>query len=504
MRLLAQQRERAKSRRGAALAYCMSVFVLVTISGMTLIAVNYQYQAQGIHYGLMSRLRAATENALESTRGRFTLVQTTQENWDALIPGTGWNNIQTVVVNGVTVQVSARSVGTAAVPRCRLRAVGTLSGRIWASEYEFKMTTFGDFALYTGGTNTQGIPANCKINGGYYSKPSINLVNRPDIEFFKAVATSGTVMNAPDPVYNFKEGYTQNVEEITFQPAITTFNVAKTQAQATSTVHYANTYMIELRGTVYRRYYTHRVATSGGGQYQNYVQDLAIPNNGIIYIEADTIQAAGLGAGVDANAGMTNNNSARPNTSGLDVWGWLDGRKVSIYVEDKVTIKNNVMYQSLITNPNLRRFSEKESPAAKAIPELLGVISNSSLGLRFTDFTPMPTSQNVTDNAAYVSWDGRVWNDVGHQVNQYAVDGVFVGYDWVDQTGPNTAASGKEFWLCGSIISGTSPVNNLLDLCYRTNIDWDWRLEEEDPPFLIKTYGQPPKFIAGTFRSYQP
>lgn len=499
MRIVRKHRSR---RRGSAMSVVMAMFILVSLAGVAILATVSTGQRQLMHYGLMSRLRIATENGLERTRGRFALVAGVQEDWNTLLPNAGWNTIQTHVIDSCTVVVYGRSIGTAAVPRCRLRAIGQLAGRRWGMEYEFKQTSFGDFAMFTGGTNTQGIPANTKVNGNYYSKPSINFSNATGIEFYRNVATSGTVMNVPDPVYSFKQGYSTGVAEITFQPAVTSFATAKTEAQGTSTIYYKNTHEIIFTGTTFTRVYALRYGT-GNNDYTtpSYQYNINIPDNGIIYIENDDPPS-----GVDAPVGTicNKNSEMRSTTDGLKISGIINNRKITVYCEDQITISNNLTYQSLVSNPDLRRFGEKESPAAKSAYELLGVISQSSVGVNFNTFTPMASSANVTDNASYVAWDGRVWNDTGHQPNQYAIDGVFIGYDWIDRTGSSVAAANKEFWFCGSIISGDSPVNNLLDLCYRTNLDWDWRLEEQDPPFIIKTYGQPPAVIAKTFKSYAP
>ncbi|MCC6574686.1 MAG: hypothetical protein IT462_12965 [Planctomycetes bacterium] len=488
-------------RRGAAVGYAMLFFVAVTISGSTFLAITAQHQLQLMHYGLTARLRAATENALETTRGRFTLVAGTQENWDTLLPNSGWNTIQTVVIDSVSVVVSGQSVGTASSPQCQLRAIGTLSGRQWACLYEFKMTSLGDFSMYSGGNNTQTLPSHLHVNGGYYSKTTINMNNASDIHFYKGVATAGSVVSPSSAT--FAEGYTENATVIDFQPALTTFPDAKAAA-ASANIHYSNTWKIELRGTSYRRYYEHK---TGNNSYTQLTQDIAIPNNGIIYIENDGCPASGI----DANIGYTNSRASRGNgaSAALKLFGWLgngtDQCRVSIYCEDGVDLVNNITYQSLMSTPDLRRVGQKKSPAAKAIPEMLAVISEDNIALCHSDWTPLPTAYEVTNDPAFVAWDGTVYDDDEHKDNQYAFDGVFVGYSVIDRGTGNLAGSGTtEFWLCGSIISGNAPFNNTLDICDRTNIDWDWRLEDEEPPFLIKTYGSAPPVIAGSFRSYNP
>lgn len=493
--LIAHKRNPRSSRRGTALAYCMGVFVLVSVAGTTMFAVNSQHQMQILHYGLMTRLRAATESALETTRGRFTLVQTTQESWASLLPNAGWNTIQTLNVNGASVVVSGMNVGTPTTPRCRLRAVGSLSGRQWAAQYEFRPTSMGDFSYFSGGPNTQSIPSNTWVGGGYYSKGSINLNNESNIHFLKHASTSGSVMSPGNATW--AEGYSTSVPQVNFQLGTLTFPEALSQVTSTHR-HYRNTYKIELRGTVYRRHYSYKPAA--GGNIMT-TEDLPIPHNGIIYVGSRTDAPP---AGIDcANPAHTNTN-ARANNDDVEFWGWLDNRRVSIFIADEVKLMNCVTYQTLLNNPDLRRFSEKKSPAALAMVEMLQLLSNSDISVHAGSFTPLASGQTVTNNAAYTAYDGSVHNDVGHQTNQFALDGIYIGYGEIERSSGNVAATGRELWLCGGMLSGTSPINNLFASHIRNNMDWDYRFETEEPPMVIKIYDQPPRVISGTFRSYQP
>jgi hypothetical protein len=171
----------------------MLFFVVVAVAGVSMLSISQRHQIDTIRNGYDVRLLIAAEAGIETVRGRFTLIEGVQEDWNALLPDpTNWNDIGgPMTINGIQVQAQGISTGTPAVPRARVRAIATLLNRNRVVEYEIRVPSFSDFAIYSGSSNVLDIPAFGKFYGPVYSTADISLSNRAGIEFFGEVSASG-------------------------------------------------------------------------------------------------------------------------------------------------------------------------------------------------------------------------------------------------------------------------------------------------------------------------
>ncbi len=489
-----RHRYRRSRSRGSILTVVMLMLVVVAIAGSALLAMSALTRIDMVRRSLDVRLMIAAEAALESTRGRFTLVAGVQEDWSALMPSSGWNSLGTVVVNGISCQVQAAPVGGPEVLRARLRAIATVQSENRVVEYTIMAANFADYALYFGGTNTVSIGEYFKMVGNFYSRGSINLHNRPGIEFYGRTETSATVMNWTDLAYNFKQGYDDNVPIIEIPPTAYGFGPMYTAAQASGTLFYSNTISIELVGQQFVRTYRYRYTGTGSNynhnHYQVLTETLQIPDNSVIYIDSATPPQ-----GVDTYSAAANGmNWAAENH--LDLWGVLDERRVTIACEHEIHVVDNICYQTLLDNPNLRRYTEKQSSSALGFREMLGVVTETDLLYETPLWNALPYSSMVTDDA------GRSPPDTGHHANQYCLDGVFMGVQ-KSARGAVGPATSRELWVCGGIINGNYASTLLASNFDRRNYDTDYRLQFTTPPYFLRAYGVTATQITGTWRVYE-
>lgn len=485
--------ELRRGRKGGALAAAM--IFMVTVAGAALLSMSSITRVRIVKAGEDVRLLIAAEAGLETRRGMFVLVAGVQDDWSILMPTSGWNNVgDELNINGIRVQVQAQPIGDATNLQARLRSIAYGYSRNRAVEYNIQAANFADYALYFGGTNSVGIGSYFKMVGNFYSRGSINLQQNPGIEFFSRVETSETVLAAPDPIYNFKEGYLNYVPIIEIPPTAYGTAPMRAAAAASNTLFYANTISIQLVGTQFVRTYEYRFQGTGTNynpnHYQIRTQTLSIPDNSVIYIDSDKCPA-----GVDTyQAGATTANAA--SYGSINMWGVLDNRRVTVACEHEVHITNNVSYQTLLDNPDLRRFTQKKSGSALGFREMLGVLSLTDLLYETPLWTPLPPGSMVTDNAALNP------PDIGHHALQYSLDGVFMGVDKSARgaVGPGT---GRELWVCGGIINGNFSSTLLSSNFDRRNYDTDYRLKFTTPPYFLRAYGHTPTYISGTWRTYE-
>ncbi len=126
----------------------MAFVLAVSLAGITMLSLAYVHQVQMDHKARAVRLMAAAEAAIETKRGRFTLIAGVQEDWSTLLPTSGWNNIDgPFQLNGAAVQVQAMPIGGASVPAARIRAIATMGITNRVVEYNIRVANFSEFAL---------------------------------------------------------------------------------------------------------------------------------------------------------------------------------------------------------------------------------------------------------------------------------------------------------------------------------------------------------------------
>ncbi len=493
--MVTHRRTSRSAKRGGILATAMLFFVLITVAGTAILSMSTITRLNMVRSSIDVRLLIAAEAGLESVRGRFTLVAGVQDDWSALLPTTSWNDIGgPMIINGISVQVQARPEGGPEVLQARIRSIATANAHNRVVEYTIQAANFADYALYFGSTNSVGIGSYFKMVGNFYSRGSINLSNNPGIEFFGDVDTSEKVLNYPDYAYNFKKGFTEYGPIVTIPPTAYGLDVMRNAAEATNTLFYANTISIELVGQQFVRTYEYRKSGTGSnynpGDYEIRTQVLDIPDNSVIYVDSSTAPASAYHA--DSYSASRANMSSQP---ALNFWGVLDYKRVTVACEHEIHVQDNVCYQTLLDNPDLRRFTLKNSESALAFREMLGVLSATDLLYMTPIWNALSGSSMVTDNASLSP------PDTGHHSYQYCLDGVFMGVDKSARgaVGPNT---NKELWVCGGIINGAYSSTLLSSVFDRRNYDTDYRLKKTTPPYFLKAYGETANMIKGTWRTY--
>jgi len=486
---------RNRSRRAAALGAALFFFVLVSIAGTALLGMSVITRKNFVRNGEDVRLTIAAEAGLETRRGMFVLVSGVQDDWSKVLPSTGWNKIgNDLNVNGIRVSVEAQAVGYPGTLQARMRSSAFGATRTRVVEYTIQAANFADYALYFGSTSTVGIGANFKMVGNFYSKGSIDLGKSAGIEFFSRVETSQKILNAPDRAYNFKKGSLEYVPEIEIPSSAYGMGPMRTAAAASSTLFYANTRSIELVGKKFRRTFEYRTKGTGttykSSEYETRNELVDIPDNSVVYIDNST---APDGVDTYKSASNTANKAA---ASTVDMWGVLDTQRVTLACESDIRVINNVSYQSLLSNPNLRRFSVKDSAAALNYREMLGVLSAKDVIFETASWSALPTASKVTDSTAYTP------ADVGHEKYQYSLDGVFMGVNQAARGGTNSP-SDRELWVCGGIINGNYSTTALSSNFDRRNYDTDYRLRLNTPPYFLRAYGASPTYVAGTWRTFE-
>ena len=487
---------RRNQRRGTILSTAMLFFAMVSVAGVALLSMSAISRIEMVKSGMDVRLLIAAEAGLETVRGRFTLVAGVQEDWSTLAPGPGWTNLGgPMIINGINVQAQARPMGGPDVLQARVRAIATVNNKSRVVEYNIQAANFADYALYFGATNSVGIGSYFKMVGNIYAKGSINLSNRPGIEFFGDVDSSEQVLNYPDIAYNFKRGFTEYAPVVEIPPTAYGLDVMRNAAEASGTLFYANTISIELDGEQFIRTYEYRFTGNGSNynpnDYQVRTQVLDIPDNSVIYVDSDTAPPSALHN--DSYSGIRTNTASQ---GAVEFWGVLDERRVTFACEHEIHVKDNVSYQTLLDNPDYRRFTEKQSNAALNYREMLGVVSATDLLYMTPDWNALPNSAEVTDDAT------RTPPDTGHHPYQYSLDGVFMGVSKSARgaVGPN---SDKELWVCGGIINGNYSSTLLAAVFERRNYDTDYRLRFTTPPYFLRAYGETANMIAGSWRTYE-
>lgn len=593
-------------RRGSILGMAMLFFVMVAVAGAALLSMSTITRLKTVRNGVDVRLMIACEAAVETVRGRFTLIQGVQENWNWL-SDTAWTSVGTVTVNGTPVSVEARRFTDPSVPRARIRGSATASGKTRWVEYTIKVASFSDYSVFIGeaGASNWGY---FKCVGNFYSVGSCNF-GASGTEFFGNAWTSGVFTGKSN--CTFHKGTSEGLPVISMPDDIANYaaieNGATTPYLTSDHVYYENTLEIQLMGTQYRRIYVRRNGSTTAGEIppswsagttspsgypgvsattarvpssnisagsgwintgglgnssnsfargalnipgappnwytstasgtassllDNTWYDLAwetldIPNNGVIYVKLGSPSAyssdddtALPGSGrnrftqrdinhgdLQRNTPWSRNDSGR--TPIVLLSGRLTDRRVTICGDGvNVVIRDNVTYNTLFNNPNLRREANKTSAAAVAVPEMLGVISRERWQNQSTKSGTYLGGGDI--NMAYRYWNllpasatvTNIAGDTGHLTNQNALDGVYLGTRSCGDNYYHSSPPTQEVWFAGGLISLYTTYYT--ENCWSyVHYDWDWRMQETTPPFFLSSYNVSATFVPGTWRTWE-
>ncbi|MCA8913906.1 MAG: hypothetical protein KDB90_00740 [Planctomycetes bacterium] len=287
--MTAHYRNRRHLRRGGILAAAMLFFVMVTVAGTCILSMSTIQRIKTVRNGIDVRLLIAAEGGIESVRGRFTLIKGVQDDW-SWVSDTTWTSVGTVVVNGQDVVVTALRNPSNSVPRARVRASATASGRTRVVEYTIRVASFSDYSVFAAG-GTFG--ANYKLVGNYYANGSLD-VPYTGIRLYGRTELTGTVYGTysspTDPEYPFVNQAPITVSPIPFPTDLTEWDYMKTVAETTGYVYGENTMQIIFNGTTFTRWYVRRKTSTAGngtipssaGSVDNTSSSWVDPTNGTI------------------------------------------------------------------------------------------------------------------------------------------------------------------------------------------------------------------------------
>jgi len=339
------------ARRGSALAAAMMFFVMITIAATALLSISAIHRIQIVRNGIDVRLMIAAEAGIETVRGRFTIIPTIQEDWNSLVGSAGWNDVETLTVNGITVNVQARTVGGPSVPTARVRSTATSGTKARTVEYTIRVASFSDFSIFNSSTATSNPGVNYKAVGNTYYGGTLNVANT-GVQFFGStyiVQTTNPLYGTGTPPngdwdYHFPyEAPAQNQPPIPLPTWASPWQVLEDVAEDRGHRWAENTLGIELLGDEYRRYYVERFNGGAGAgtvpaghdwlnwiphglagapagpagrivagapsinniNYRLRTEVLPIPDDGVIYIKSGSAQS--VSAGLDVFGTGTNN-----------------------------------------------------------------------------------------------------------------------------------------------------------------------------------------------------
>jgi hypothetical protein len=189
------------SRKGTALAAAMMFFVMITIAATALLSISAIHRIQIVRSGIDVRLMIAAEAGIETVRGRFTIIPVIQEDWNQLVGSSGWNQVEDLTINGITVRVEAHPVGGPSVPTARIRSTAFAQNKARTVEYTIRVASFSDFSIFNSSTATSNPGVNYKAVGNTYYGGSVNVQNT-GIQFFGDMYAVGTT----NPVYGSGSG----------------------------------------------------------------------------------------------------------------------------------------------------------------------------------------------------------------------------------------------------------------------------------------------------------
>lgn len=545
-----------RSKRGGALAAAMLFMIMVTVAGTALLSMSVITRKSIVRNGIDVRLMIAAEAGIETMRGRFTLIQGVQDDWNWLNTAT-WTSVGNPVVNGTTVTVEALSVGGPSVPTARMRAMASASGKTRVIEYHIKVATFSDYAVFTGNPGTLG--ANYKCVGNLYGAGSM-FIPYTGAQLLGDVTLTGTISHTNGEAWGYTFPLSNPLQNQTAIP-FPTWAAPWTALEALSESlygagldhHYGeNTLEIIFNGEQYTRYFVRRTAngtgngtvptgtgwitqSTGATNYAHaslnnadYILDSEtrdIPDEGVIYVSTGTAQSIystkdttgantnnftqSLTYTADADAAIFRDNYITGNfTRILLLSGRIDNRRVSIACDHKIIVKQPIVYNELLVDPTHRRFwadgvNGKESAGALGFKEMLGVMSQGDIHPAVTWWSSLTTLYGA----------GGVTDAVGeylpghYPADTTSMDGVYLAlghtapirnYGLTPGFGPR-----GEHWLHGGLIAQGSYGGGLGNSFFRRNYDWDYRMRLTCPPYFLRAYNTSAVYIPGTWRTYE-
>jgi hypothetical protein len=351
---MVRSRSGTNDRQGGMLATAMLFFVMVTVAATAILSMSSIQKLRTVRNGIDIRLLIAAEAAIETVRGRFTLVKGVQDDWSWVSSAT-WTNLGTINVNGITVDVEALRDPGNSVPRARVRARATAAGVTRVVELTIRVASFSDYAVFAANGN---LGANYKLVGNYFANDNVN-VTVPGARIYGSTSMTGILTGThilpTDPEYPFvNENPQQNQPTIPFPTDITEWDYMKDIAETTGYVFAENTLEIVLNGTSFTRHYVRRknsasadVGTLPTGHvdttasswinpvtgvvnytnsdtanpylvnadYEFVSQTLPIPDEGVIYIQGGP--AAGILTGGPAQVDVGDNLAVSPRSNGF-------------------------------------------------------------------------------------------------------------------------------------------------------------------------------------------
>jgi hypothetical protein len=251
-------------KRGGVLAMAMLFFVMVTVAGTAILSMSSIQKMKTVRNGIDVRLMIAAEGAMETVRGRFTLIQGVQDNWN-WVSDTTWTNIGTINVNGINVAVEGLRNPSASVPRARLRARATAAGVTRVVEITIRIASFSDYSVFASGGS---LGQDYKLVGNMYALGNVDVPYTGARVYGSSTLTgvvTGTYGLIASPEWPFvNQNPIVNSAPIPFPTDITQWNYMKTIATTTGYVFAENTLEIVLNGTTFTRYYVRRRTTTAG------------------------------------------------------------------------------------------------------------------------------------------------------------------------------------------------------------------------------------------------
>jgi hypothetical protein len=334
----------------------MLFFVMVTVAGTAILSMSSIQKLRTVRNGIDVRLMIAAEGAIETLRGRFTLVQGVQDDW-LWVSDSAWTDLGIINVNGIDVDVEALRASGASVPRARLRARATAAGVTRVVEITIRVASFSDYAVFAANGN---LGINYKLVGNYYSNGNIN-VDVTGARIFGETTCTGIITGLhalpTDPEYPFvNQNPTLNAAAIPFPVAATEWDYQKDIAETTGYVFAENTLEIIFNGTTFTRWFVRRMNTATAGigalpaeagavdatantwidpttgivdytntaaanprlvsaDYEWVSETLPIPDEGVIYIQSGP--ASGIVTAGPAQANVGDNLAVAPRTNGF-------------------------------------------------------------------------------------------------------------------------------------------------------------------------------------------
>lgn len=549
------------------MAVVMLMMVVVAVAGTAMLSMSTIHRIQVVQNGIDVRLMIASEAGIESVRGRFTLVEGVQDDWNFLSAAPAWTAIQTVNVNGINVQIDAQPFGGPSVPTARVRSRAVSGVRARTVEYMIKVASFSDYAVFTGNGGQLG--SNYKMVGNYYANGSLS-IPYTGAQLFGNTTLTGTISktNGESDAYTYPISTpVQNAAAIPFPVAAAPWTVLETVARTTGHVWGENTLEIRFDGTQMHRTYVRRLASGTGtgagfiptgtiwdgangwlnptGGVRNYAsatlnngtyygvvtETIDIPNEGVIYIKSgqaqnanpslpglDSINPANRNAFVQNATGSTATTYWTSYSGGnripiLLISGRITNRRVTLACDHKIVVRQPIIYNTLLNDPTLRRFynnaahsTGKESAAALGFTEMLGVCSRVDVQpavLWWQNINTIYGGGGVTYDAATPEYIAPPH----YPTDTYCMDGVYLA---LGATAPwshygYTSGTGPlgEMWFHGGLIAAADYGGGNGNTFFRRNYDWDFRMRLTTPPYFLRAYNTSATFIPGTWRTYE-